>query len=89
MDNSDQITQGPGPGSRILKFRGDTQTFALYLNQAEKGRAWLRTNIGHAQIARREIINQVQNNDPASGRDWFDIPMNRVDDRHFQLTLGL
>jgi len=89
MDNSDQIIQEPGPGSRTLKFRGDTQTFALYLNQAQKGRAWLRTNIGHAQIARREIINQVQNNDPASGRDWFDVPMNRVDDRHFQLTLGL
>ena len=89
MDNSDQIIQDPGPGSRILKFRGDTQTFVLYLNQARKGCAWLRTNIGHAQIARREIINQVQNNDPASGRDWFDVPMNRVDDRHFQLTLGL
>ncbi|MEA3435695.1 MAG: alpha-amylase family glycosyl hydrolase, partial [Thermodesulfobacteriota bacterium] len=89
MDNSDQIIQDPGPGSRILKFRGDTQTFALYLNQAQKGSAWLRTNIGHAQITLREIINQVQNDDPALGRDWFDVPMNRVDDRHFQLTLGL
>jgi starch synthase (maltosyl-transferring) len=89
MDNSNQITQDPGPGSRILKFRGDTQTFALYLNQTQKGRAWLRTNIGHAQITRREIINQVQNDDPALGRDWFDVPMNYVDDRHFQLTLGL
>ena len=89
MDNTDQIIQDPCPGSRILKFRGDTQTFALYLNRAQKGHAWLRTNIGHAQIARKENINQVQQDVPALGRDWFDIPMNRITDGHFQLTLGL
>jgi len=89
MDNTNQIIQDPGPGSIILKFRGDTHTFSLTLNHPQKGRAWLRTNIGHSQIARKEIINQVQHDYPALGRDWFDVPMNRVDDRHFQITLGL
>ena len=81
--------QDPVPGTRILMFRGDTQTFTLSLTHPEKGSAWLRTNIGHAQIARNEIIREVNHDEPPLGRDWFDIPMKRVDDRRFQVTLPL
>lgn len=81
--------QDPAPGTHILMFRGDTQTFTLSLIHPEKGSAWLRTNIGHARITRNEIIREVNYDEPPLGRDWFDIPMKRVDDRSFQVTLPL
>ena len=53
MDKSVLITQNPEPGSRLLKFCGDTQVFTATLSQPMTGRAWLRTNIGHGRIARQ------------------------------------
>ncbi len=89
MNSSDWIIQDPPPGKHMLMFRGDTLTFTLSLLHAEKGCAWLRTNIGHASITRSEIIRKVDYNDPALGRDWFDIPMKQIDDRHFHITIPL
>ncbi len=89
MNNSDRIIQNPAPGTHLLLFRGDTKTFTLLLPCKEEGSAWLRTNIGHAGIAREEIIREVVNDEPPLGRDWFDIPMSRVDDLRFQVTLPL
>jgi predicted glycogen debranching enzyme len=89
MNNSDRIIQNPAPGTRVLLFRGDTKIFTLSLPREENGSAWLRTNIGHAGIARQEIIREVLNDEPPLGRDWFDIPMSRVDDLRFQVTLPL
>jgi starch synthase (maltosyl-transferring) len=89
MNNSNRIIQNPGPGTRVLLFRGDTKRFTLSLPREENGSAWLRTNIGHAGIAREEIIREVVNDEPPLGRDWFDIPMSRVDDLRFQVTLPL
>ncbi len=89
MNNSDRIIQNPAPGTRVLLFRGDTKIFTLLLPCKEEGSAWLRTNIGHAGIAREEIIREVVNDEPPLGRDWFDIPMSRVDDLRFQVTLPL
>ncbi len=71
----------------MVVFRGDTRAFKLSLSHPKKGTAWLRTNIGHAQTIRNEIIKAVQNDEPILGRDWFDIPMNRVDGRNFRITL--
>jgi len=87
MDNSNWVIQDPAPGTRILIFRGDTRAFNLSLSHPGKGSAWLRTNIGHARTARREITRKVDNDKPPLGRDWFDIPMNRVDDQNFMITL--
>jgi starch synthase (maltosyl-transferring) len=89
MNNSDRIIQNPAPGTRVLLFRGDTKIFTLSLPREENGSAWLRTNIGHAEIAREEIIREVVNDEPPLGRDWFDIPMSRVDELRFQVTLPL
>jgi len=83
------VKQNPAPGTHILMFRGDTKTFSLSLPHSEKGTAWLRTNIGHAAISRMEIINGVHYDKTPLGYDWFDIPMNRVDDMHFEVTLPL
>ncbi len=89
MNNSDRIIQNPAPGAHLLLFQGDTKTFTLLLPCKEEGSAWLRTNIGHAGITREEIIHEALYDEPPLGRDWFDIPMSRIDDRHFQITLPL
>ncbi len=70
-------------------FRGDIRSFTLSLPNPQKGSAWLRTNIGHAEVARGEIIEAVDKNHPPLGRDWFDIPMKRVDGRSFKITIPL
>jgi len=87
MNNSSWVIQDPAPGKRILIFRGDTRTFKLSLSHPVKGNAWLRTNIGYAQITRREITRKVDKDEPPLGRDWFDIPMQRVDQQTFMITL--
>jgi predicted glycogen debranching enzyme len=73
----------------MIRFCGDLLTFTLTLPQPQSGTAWVRTNIGHAKIIRNEIIREVEKNDPPLGRAWFDIPMKRIDDRHFEATLPL
>ena len=83
------MIQTPQPGSHHLKFRGDTVTFELLLPFPEAGHAWLRTNIGHAKIARTEIVHSIELNTPILGRDWFDIAMLKVDERRFRITLPL
>ena len=89
MNNSSRVIQDPSPGTRILMFRGDTRSFTLSLSLPQKGNAWLRTNIGHAQITRGEIIRDVDQDQPPLGRDWYDIPMRRVDDRSFKIKIPL
>ena len=84
-----QIIQDPAPGSRIIRFCGDLQNFTLRLPQSEAGTAWVRTNIGHAKTLREEIIREVEENETPLGRAWFDIPMQRIDDRSFKVTLPL
>ncbi len=83
------VIQDPVPGTHILLFRGDTITFTLSLSTAEHGEAWLRTNIGHAGISRGEIIREINQDAPLLGLDWFDIPMERIDDRNFRVTVPL
>ena len=89
MDNPDFLTQTPGPGEKILSFRGDTISFVLSLSHPGKGSAWLRTNIGHVQTGREEIIRNIDKNESFLGRDWYDIPMRRVDRKKFKVTLPL
>jgi hypothetical protein len=64
-------------------------TLTLELPQSQSGTAWVRTNIGHAKIIREEIIREVEKNETPLGRAWFDIPMQRTDDRRFEATLPL
>jgi len=40
-------------------------------------------------VARNEIIREVDRDDPPLGRDWFDIPMERIDSRRFRVTIPL
>lgn len=89
MENSRRVIQDPAPGARILMFQGDTPSFTLSISTSENGSAWLRTNLGHAQIVRRETIAEVHKDRPPMGQGWYDIPMRRVGDRSFKIKLPL
>ncbi len=89
MPVSKNVTQRPGPGQRILLFRGDVIGFRLFLATPEPGTAWLRTNIGAAGMTRKEIIAEVDENESPMHHDWFDIPMVTGEDGGFELVLPL
>ncbi|PIU48941.1 MAG: glycogen debranching protein [Desulfobacterales bacterium CG07_land_8_20_14_0_80_52_14] len=83
------LEQDPTPGTRMVKFRGDILTVFLTLPRPEPGKAYLRTNIGHADRMRMETIREVQFNEPPLARDWFDIPMTLLDGFRFKISLPL
>lgn len=89
MEKTITLSQEPAPGFHLLRFRGDLVTFTLSLSSPLPGYAWLRTNLGQAAISRREIIRQVEAEESPLGRDWFDLPLERIDEQHFQLTVPL
>ncbi len=89
MTPDDNIFQDPAPGKRLIRFRGDIQTFTLSLAHPQAGDAWLRTNIGHGADARREVIREVDAQEAPLGCDWYDIPMHRMDERTFSITVAL
>jgi predicted glycogen debranching enzyme len=83
------LRQEPVPDKRLLLSRGDTVSFQLHLSRPMKGRAWLRSNIGHAATTRREIIRQAERNETPPGRDWYDRPMLPEGDTGFRLEVPL
>ena len=83
------LKQHPAPGEHTIHFRGDTVTFTLENHGGEKGKAWLRSNIGYAHVRHREIINHAEQGLPPLSRDWHDFPMEAVDKTTFTLTLPL
>ena len=89
MGNIFRVSQNPFSGTHILMFRGDAQTFTLTISAPLRGKAWLRTNIGHARTSRSEIIREVIHDEPPLGRDWFDLPMKKIDDLTFGITVPL
>ncbi len=89
MGNTDRVSQNPFPGTHILMFRGDAQTFTLTVSEPLKGRAWLRTNLGQAKTSRREIIREVFYDEPPLGRNWFDLPMRKINELTFSITVPL
>ena len=86
---SDQLTQTPAPDRHLLRFRGDTETIELTLKTPMAGAAWLRTNLGHGAILRREIIDAVHQDVHSLGRAWFDLPMTPDGPQRFRITLPL
>ena len=84
-----QLKQTPNVGEHRLYFRGDTLTFTLKLDEAVRGKAFVRTNIGKAIVQRREIILKVKEKRSGSAQDWHDIPMQKVDDYTYSITLAL
>ena len=71
----------PAPGERCVRFVGDRVRFTL--RDAAGGappagwQARLRTNLGRADILRREIIQARTQGLPLAGAAWRDLPMKR------------
>ncbi|NMA41439.1 MAG: glycogen debranching protein, partial [Lentisphaerae bacterium] len=83
------ILQTPSPGFQAVRHSGDSMTVSLQLDSAREGKAFLRTNLGHAHIRRAEIIANVEHGRAILGRDWHDLPMRRIDERSFEIILPL
>jgi len=83
------LTQTPAPGSRSVRFRGDTITFSLDLSKNVSGSAWLRTTLGNIETTRCEIKNAVSKDDPILARAWYDIPMTLVRPGRFEVQIVL
>lgn len=83
------LRQIPAPGKNILCYQGDSITFKLFLAQSLKGKGWLRTNIGGANIYHQEVIAQVEQNSPRFYHDWHDLEMSDNHDGSFSITLPL
>ena len=84
-----QLKQTPNIGEHRLYFRGDTLQFTLKVDISLKGKAFVRTNIGKAIVQRREVILKVKENRSGSAQDWHDIPMQKIDDKTYSITLAL
>jgi starch synthase (maltosyl-transferring) len=71
----------PGPGSRMMRFVGDRVRFSLKEmgnRPAREGwRALLRTNLGRADVLRREIVAAHAHGLALGGAVWRDLPMLR------------
>ncbi len=81
--------QHPEPGEHTIRFRGDTVTFTLQNKTGKKGKAWLRSNIGHAHVRHTEIIMHAEQGLPPLSRDWHDHPMEAKGKDRFTITLPL
>lgn len=82
----------PATGERLLRFVGDRARFALRAGGGEplgeNWRAFLRTDLGHAQALRREIIQAHAGTLRLAGAAWRDIPMS-CEDGEWSLALAL
>lgn len=83
------ITQKPEAGKRMVRHTGDTVVFELHLAEELRGRAYLRTTLGRAAMARREIVDHVEKGEPFAARDWHDIRMRKISERIYRVTLPL
>ena len=74
---------------RTIFFAGENITFRLEYSGSHPGTAAVRTNLGRAAVRRLETIAFTGNGIPVAGMDWHDIPMNKISDRHWELSLPL
>ncbi len=84
-----RITQTPLPGTAFVSFCGDIATFTLCVPREVEGRAFVRTNLGNAEPARKEIIKRVEKNEIKLGEAWSDLPMTPQGNGKFQIRLPL
>ncbi|MDY0376010.1 MAG: amylo-alpha-1,6-glucosidase [Desulfobacterium sp.] len=89
MNVSELIIQNPEPGTSRVMFCGDVVTFTLTVPAEKRGMAWIRTNLGRAEISRNEIIARVDRNEIKLDEAWHDIQMIRQGPSVFEITLPL
>lgn len=87
--NTLSVEQEPFPGKRMLIPSGAPLVINLRLSQPAEGAAYLRTNLGSADIRRREIIAAVEENRPRLETDWKDLPMERLGPQTYRFSTTL
>ena len=80
-----QLKQKITPEYKIF-YRGDCVRFHLKLDSPLSGKAFLRTNLGRLSVRCQEIAEHVS---AVQGRDWHDVPMGRIFETEFTLSLPL
>ncbi len=83
------LIQSPNLGQHILLFRGDIVTFSLKSDKILDGSAYLRTNMENSSITQKEIIKQVSDKRAAAGQGWHNIPMMKISENEFKISLSL
>ena len=84
-----RMKQTPEPEAFLLKWRGDTLEVTLELDSPRPGRAALRTNLGRAEVRRREIVDETERGLTPLARAWTDIPLREVRPGLFQASIPL
>ncbi|MDD5729204.1 MAG: alpha-amylase family glycosyl hydrolase, partial [Victivallales bacterium] len=75
------------PALKIFS-RGDCVTFRL-TGISEAGEAFLRTNLGRAEVSRQEIIDHTEHNQAILARAWHDLPMIETAEACWEIKLPL
>ncbi|MGN0867617.1 MAG: amylo-alpha-1,6-glucosidase [Oligosphaeraceae bacterium] len=83
------LEQRPSPHARVVRHVGDSLRISLTLSRPVQGRAFVRTNLGHGEVQRQEIISQVEQDAAPLGRDWRDLPMRQTGAAHYEVRLPL
>lgn len=83
------IKQEPLPGDPVIRHVGDTLTFNLRIEGVGEGAAWLRTNLGRAEIRRREVLAHAEKGRAILARDWHDIPLRKLGGGEWAIRLPL
>ena len=69
------LHQTPAPGTMLRRFAGDVLEITLRVPASARGRAFVRTNIGHAREARAERLAAAREARAPLATDWRDLPM--------------
>ena len=83
------MKQLPDPAEFLLKWKGDVLSVTLTLDHPRKGRAAFRTNLGRAQVRRREIIAETERGEVPLARAWTDIAMTETGPGVFKVDIPL
>ena len=83
------MKQTPDPSAFLLRWKGDVLTVTLTLDSPRKGRAAFRTNLGRAQVRRREIIAETERGEVPLARAWTDIAMTESAPGVFRVDIPL
>jgi starch synthase (maltosyl-transferring) len=89
MQTRISVSQSPVPGESKVMYCGDSVVFKLSLSKKVQGKAFVRTNLGSAKIARREIIKRVEKGEIKLDEDWYDIEMEPESKLVFKIVLPL
>ncbi len=89
METYPEVTQFPIPGESRVMYAGDYLTFEFMLSFKIAGKAFIRTNLGAADLSRKEIVRRVERDEIKLDEAWYDIEMVQIDEFTYTIVLPL